>query len=139
MDLFALNPINGKKIPVYAASYVVNEYAMAAIMGVPAHDARDWKFAQRYLDLKDIKPVLIPSDQTSILSRKTLIFPGVVKNLPILDLNNTVASDTVSKEYAGLSGLKVREKILNELLSKNLVKVTDHVRINPSHFNKTKG
>lgn len=45
---YAINPLTGKKIPVYAADYVLYSYGTGAVMGVPAHDARDFLFAKKY-------------------------------------------------------------------------------------------
>ena len=45
---YAINPINGKKVPIYAADYVLYSYGTGAVMGVPAHDERDFAFAQKY-------------------------------------------------------------------------------------------
>lgn len=45
---YATNPINGKKVPIYAADYVLYSYGTGAVMGVPAHDSRDYLFAQKY-------------------------------------------------------------------------------------------
>jgi len=44
----AINPVNGERIPVYAADYVLADYGTGAIMAVPAHDQRDWDFATAY-------------------------------------------------------------------------------------------
>jgi leucyl-tRNA synthetase len=44
----AVNPVNGKAIPVFIANYVLMEYGTGAIMAVPAHDTRDFEFAQKY-------------------------------------------------------------------------------------------
>lgn len=45
---YALNPINGKKVPVWIADYVLYSYGTGAVMGVPAHDERDYAFASKY-------------------------------------------------------------------------------------------
>lgn len=45
---YAINPVNGKKIPVWIADYVLATYGTGAIMAVPAHDQRDFEFAQKY-------------------------------------------------------------------------------------------
>ncbi len=46
--LFALNPFSGEQMPVWAANYVLSEYGTGAVMSVPAHDERDFEFAQKY-------------------------------------------------------------------------------------------
>jgi leucyl-tRNA synthetase len=46
--LFAVNPFNGEQIPVWVANYVLIEYGAGAVMAVPAHDERDYEFAQKY-------------------------------------------------------------------------------------------
>ena len=45
---FALNPANGKKIPIWVADYVLPTYGTGAVFGVPAHDKRDFNFAKKY-------------------------------------------------------------------------------------------
>ena len=44
----AINPINGKSVPIFAADYVLYSYGTGAVMGVPAHDERDFEFAKKY-------------------------------------------------------------------------------------------
>ncbi|MCX7739001.1 MAG: leucine--tRNA ligase [Hydrogenothermaceae bacterium] len=45
---YAVNPLTGKKVPIYTANYVLWGYGTGAIMAVPAHDQRDWEFAMKY-------------------------------------------------------------------------------------------
>src|SRR5271168_963935 len=45
---FAVNPVNGQRIPIWIADYVLLGYGTGAIMAVPAHDERDWEFARKY-------------------------------------------------------------------------------------------
>jgi leucyl-tRNA synthetase len=44
----AVNPVNGKEIPIFISDYVLSSYGTGAIMAVPAHDARDWAFAKKF-------------------------------------------------------------------------------------------
>ena len=45
---YAVNPVNGKKIPIYISDYVLTSYGTGAIMAVPAHDTRDYEFAKKF-------------------------------------------------------------------------------------------
>jgi leucyl-tRNA synthetase len=57
---FVTNPVNDERLPVWVSDYVLMEYGTGAIMAVPAHDERDYAFAQRY-ELP-IKPVVVPAE-----------------------------------------------------------------------------
>jgi leucyl-tRNA synthetase len=57
---FVVNPVNDARIPIWVADYVLMEYGTGAIMAVPAHDERDYAFAQRY-DLP-VQTVVIPAE-----------------------------------------------------------------------------
>ncbi|MBQ6819601.1 MAG: leucine--tRNA ligase [Clostridia bacterium] len=52
----AINPVNGEEIPVFISDYVLVSYGTGAVMGVPAHDSRDWEFAKKF-DLPIIEVV----------------------------------------------------------------------------------
>ena len=47
-NLFAIHPITKKKLPIYIANYILSSYGSGAIFGVPAHDERDFLFAEKY-------------------------------------------------------------------------------------------
>jgi len=55
---YAINPFNGEKVPVWVANYIVMDYGTGAIMSVPAHDERDYEFAQKYK--LEIRLVILP-------------------------------------------------------------------------------
>ena len=46
--MYAVNPVNGEKLPVFISDYVLVTYGTGAIMAVPAHDSRDWEFAKKF-------------------------------------------------------------------------------------------
>lgn len=60
---YAINPVNGKEIPIWIADYVLASYGTGAIMAVPAHDERDYEFAQTF-DL-EISPVIEGGDTST--------------------------------------------------------------------------
>ena len=70
---YAINPVNGKRIPIWIADYVLVTYGTGAIMAVPAHDERDFAFAIKFG--LPIIPVIDRLDGQS----KSLVFPGSVK------------------------------------------------------------
>ncbi|QIK62106.1 leucine--tRNA ligase [Leucobacter viscericola] len=72
LDHFAVNPVNGERIPVWASDYVLADYGHGAIMAVPAHDQRDLDFALKFglavrvvVDVLDEDGVSLPDPATS--------------------------------------------------------------------------
>jgi leucyl-tRNA synthetase len=63
---YAINPLNGEKVPIYVANFVLMEYGTGAIMSVPGHDQRDFEFAKMY-DLP-VKAVIVPNPSPSLSS-----------------------------------------------------------------------
>ena len=59
---YAINPMNGERVPIYIANFVLMEYGTGAIMSVPAHDQRDFDFAQSYS--LPVKVVIVPISDT---------------------------------------------------------------------------
>ena len=61
---YAINPYTGDKLPIYAANFVLMEYGTGAVMAVPAHDQRDFEFAQKYNI--EVKVVIQPKESLSV-------------------------------------------------------------------------
>lgn len=81
---YAINPVNGARIPIWIADYVLMSYGTGAIMAVPAHDERDFAFAKKY-DLPII-PVILPEGQNeAVVGDVAFIGAGVMVNSGILD------------------------------------------------------
>ena len=89
---YAINPVNGKKIPIWIADYVLASYGTGAIMAVPAHDDRDYAFAKKF-DI-EIIPVLEGGD----ITKEAWTQDGVHINSEFLNgLNKQDAIDTMIK------------------------------------------
>lgn len=80
LGTYAINPVNGEKIPIYVANYILMEYGTGAIMAVPAHDTRDFEFAKKYnIPIR----VVIDNEDESLLGQELkapYIQPGVMVN-----------------------------------------------------------
>lgn len=75
----AQHPITQAEIPIWIANYVLTDYGSGAVMGVPAHDARDWEFADQYGIEK--KAVIEPCDQRSWdIQQGAYTEPGILIN-----------------------------------------------------------
>ncbi len=62
---YAINPVNGQKLPIWVADYVLSGYGTGAVMAVPAHDERDFAFAEKF-DLPIVQVVDKPEDSADI-------------------------------------------------------------------------
>lgn len=80
---YAVNPLNGEKLPVWAADYVLADYGTGAIMAVPAHDQRDLDFAKTF-DLP-VRAVLDTGEEDPAASGKATAGEGTLINSGVLD------------------------------------------------------
>jgi len=71
---YAINPLNGDRIPLYAANYVLLDYGTGVVMGVPAHDKRDFEFAVKYS--LPIKQVIVKDENEMTSSSLTEAYEG---------------------------------------------------------------
>ena len=122
---YAINPVNGEPVPVWIADYVLISYGTGAIMAVPAHDERDFEFAQQFdipiiavVDPGDAKDV----DREAVLAGKE-VFPqlGVAINsdrydgTPTADFKTKIAADL---ESDGLGKQATNYKLRDWLFSR---------------------
>jgi len=119
-NLIAINPINSKEIPIWIASYVLDEYGTGAVMGVPAHDERDFEFAK--INSIDIKQVII-KDKDKSTSELTNAFTdnGFLINSNNFDgLNNSDAKKHISEhgERNGWAENKIQFRLRDWLISR---------------------
>ena len=92
-DLFVLHPITQEKLPVWVANFVVMDYGSGAVMSVPAHDQRDFEFAQKYQIA--IKQVITPTDQTPWDFSKSAYTPhGILINSGEFNQMDSIAAGT---------------------------------------------
>jgi leucyl-tRNA synthetase len=113
LGVHAVNPVNGERIPVWAADYVLAEYGTGAIMAVPAQDQRDWDFAVTH-DLPIVRTVQPPDD-----------FDGEAYTGEGLAINS--ANDEVSLNGLGVEEAKAR--ITEWLQSRGLGEPTTTYRL----------
>lgn len=95
---YAINPLNGKKIPIYIADYVLGDYGYGAIMAVPAHDQRDYDFAKKF-DLPIIQVI-----EGGDISKEAWEGDGVLINSDFLNGLHVADSKKKMIEYAEANG-----------------------------------
>ncbi|MBR1937777.1 MAG: leucine--tRNA ligase [Spirochaetales bacterium] len=103
---YAINPVNGKKIPIWIADYVLISYGTGAIMAVPAHDTRDWEFAKKF-DLPIIEVLKSEVD----VQKQAWTEDGIHVNSSFLDGLNK--EDAISKMLSWLEEKKCGHKEVN--------------------------
>jgi len=94
--LKAIHPISGEALPIYVANFVLMAYGEGAVMAVPAHDQRDWEFANKYQIA--IKPVVYPADGSDPdLQQGAYVEKGILRNSGSFDgLNSTDAFNAIA-------------------------------------------
>jgi len=91
---YVVNPVNGERLPVWIADYVLPTYGTGAVMAVPAHDERDLAFARKFN--LPVRTVIAPPDWTGEVSAEAYAGPGTMVN---------------SGEFSGLSSEQGYESI----------------------------
>ena len=118
---FVLNPVNDERIPIWVADYVLMEYGTGAIMAVPAHDERDYAFAERYgLEIrKVVEPADGPGPEEGPFSAHTenerLVNSGEFSGLPAPEGGRAIVERLVAQ---GLARTAIRFRLRDWLLSR---------------------
>lgn len=111
---YCINPVNGARMPVYVANFVLMGYGTGAVMAVPAHDQRDFEFARKY----DLPVQVVIEPQGGSLNPATMDAaysdPGIM---------------TGSGPFDGLSNEDAKERIAEHLAEKGLGKKTVNYRL----------
>jgi leucyl-tRNA synthetase len=119
---YAINPVNGEKVPVWIADYVLISYGTGAIMAVPAHDERDYEFAKTFGI--EIKQVVAPA-------------PG---SGHVADIDNSAFTETGiavnSGKYDGLATADFKSQISNDLAAAGLGKEAVNYRLRDWLFSR---
>ena len=103
---YAINPVNGKLIPIWIADYVLISYGTGAIMAVPAHDDRDWEFAKKF-NLPIIEVLKSEVD----VQKQAWTQDGIHVNSEFLDGLNK--KDAIAKMLEFLEEKKIGRKAIN--------------------------
>lgn len=106
--LQVLHPLTGKLLPVWIANFVLMEYGTGAIMGVPAHDQRDFEFAQKYrLPLQ----IVLDSGDWDYTKGAFLQTARLINSGEFTGLDHPAACDAIAKKLAGHANLKINYRL----------------------------
>ena len=117
---YAINPLSGKKVPVWISDYVLAGYGTGAIMAVPAHDSRDYAFA-RHFDLPVVP--LIEGADVSEASFEAKEGRMINSEGPSLNLNGLTVKEAIAAakryvEEAGIGRVKVNYRLRDAIFSR---------------------
>jgi len=115
----AINPLNGKKVPIFISDYVLMDYGTGAIMAVPAHDQRDFEFAKKF-DC-EIIPVVNSEDPKIDVNnlKEAFVAEGIMINSDLINgMDNKAAIDKITYH---LEEKKIGKKSINYRLRDWLV------------------
>ncbi|HEX2346601.1 MAG TPA: leucine--tRNA ligase [Gaiellaceae bacterium] len=117
---YATNPVNGERIPIWVADYVLMEYGTGAIMAVPAHDERDYAFAERYGI--EIRQVVAPADGSAVdgafvahTENEVLVNSGEFSGMPAPEGKRAIVESLAGR---GAARAAIRYRLRDWLLSR---------------------
>lgn len=118
---YVIHPLNGAKIPIYAGNFVVADYGTGVVMGVPAHDQRDFEFAKKYG--LQIKKVISPKDgklEEDDLKEAYIGSGRLVNSAGFNEMENEEAKREIMKMLAlkGIGGESIEYRLRDWLISR---------------------
>ena len=115
--VMAINPVNGKEIPIFISDYVLISYGTGAIMAVPAHDTRDWEFAKKF-DLPIIEVVAGGNPEVEAYtecSSGNMVNSGFLNGLSVDEAKKAITEWLAERD---LGELKVNYKLRDWVFSR---------------------
>ncbi len=117
--LSAVNPVNGKEIPVWISDYVLMSYGTGAIMAVPAHDERDWEFAKKFnmpiIEVVAGSPVDVNEAVFTDVETGTLVNSDFLNGLSVTDAKKKITDFLTEK---GIGHAKTNFKLRDWVFSR---------------------
>ncbi len=118
---YGINPVNGKKVPIFISDYVMMDYGTGAIMAVPAHDQRDFEFAKKFnLDIVPVVDTQNPEIDINNLTEAFVAEGTMINSGKYTGMNNKEAIEEITKdlEADGLGKAQVNYKLRDWLISR---------------------
>ncbi len=116
--VYAVNPVNGEKLPVWISDYVLVTYGTGAIMAVPAHDSRDWEFAKKF-NLPIIEVVAggkdVQAEAYTDVASGTMVNSGFLTGMSVKE---AIPAMIAHLEEKGLGTRKVNFKLRDWVFSR---------------------
>ena len=118
--LYAINPVNGRKVPIYIADFVLAGYGTGMVMAVPTHDQRDYEFAKEF----NIPMIQVIEGDVS---------NNAVEKMEYLNNNYKMMN---SEEFSGLTVKEAKEKIIDKLVNTHVGEKVVNYKMQDWSFNR---
>ena len=118
--IYAINPVTGKKVPVFVADFVLNGYGTGAVMAVPCHDQRDYEFAQKF----GIEMIQVIDGDCS---------HQAVEKYEYLEANSKMLN---SAQFTGMPVKEAKKKIAEMVVEKGYGKMQTNYKMQDWPFNR---
>ena len=136
---YALNPVNGERVPIWIADYVLISYGTGAIMAVPGHDLRDWEFAVTY-GIPVIEVVQPPANYEPSREERETVDRAQAQGLQPLGFQGMPFSGegtaVNSADYNGLTTAEFKQRITSDLAASGLGREAVNYRLRDWLFSR---